>query len=96
MEDPVGDVADGNGADGNEADGDREDRNVAMNGLRQMGQQLHQFDILESFFDDVAGIIEWGGDNYDVVSLFDVSNLAEGSDMGPSDGSGMVATEGSM
>jgi hypothetical protein len=40
MEDPVGDVADGNGADGNEADGDREDINLAMNGLRQMGQQL--------------------------------------------------------
>jgi hypothetical protein len=78
MEDPAGDAADGNGADGDEADGDREDRNVAMNGLRQMGQRLHQFDILESFFDDVAGDIEWGGDDYDVTSLFDVSDLAEG------------------
>ncbi len=41
MEDPVGDAADGNGADGDEVDGDREDRNAAMNGLRQMGQRLH-------------------------------------------------------
>jgi hypothetical protein len=61
-----------------------------------MGQWLHQFDILESFFDDVPGDIEWGGDDYDVTSLFDVSDLAEGSDMGPSDGSSMAATEGSM
>jgi hypothetical protein len=72
MEDPAGDTADGNGADGDEADGDREDRNMAMNGLRQMGQRLHQFDILESFFDDVAGDIKWGGDDYDVTSQFDV------------------------
>ncbi len=63
---------------------------MAMNGLRQMGQRLHQFDILESFFDNVAGNIEWGGDDYDVTSLFDVSDLAEGSDMGPSDGSGLL------
>jgi hypothetical protein len=55
-----------------------------------MGQRLHQFDILESFFDNVAGNIEWGGDDYDVTSLFDVSDLAEGSDMGPSDGSGLL------
>ena len=96
MEDPAGDAADGNGADGDKADGNREDRNVAMNGLRQMVQQLHQFDILESFFDDVAGDIEWGGDHYYVTSLFDVSDLAEGSVMGPSDGSGMAATEVSM
>jgi len=61
-----------------------------------MDQRLHQFDILELFFDDVAGDIEWGGDNYDDTSLFDVSDLAEGSDTGPSDGSGMLATEGSM
>ena len=54
------------------------------------------FDILESFFDDVAGSIEWGGDDYNGTSLFDVSNLAEGSDTGPSDESGMAATEGSM
>jgi hypothetical protein len=97
MEDPVGDAADGNGADGDKADGDREDRNVALNGLRQMGQRLHRFDILESFFDNVAGDIEWGGDDYDGTSLFDASDLAEGrSDTGSYDGSGMAATEGSM
>ncbi len=96
MEDPAGDAADGNGADGNETDGDREDRNAALNGLRQMGQRLHRFDILESFFDDVAGDIEWGGDDYDGTSLFDVSDFAEWSDTGPSGGSGMASTEGSM
>jgi len=96
MEDPAGDAAVGNGADGDEADGDREDRNVAMSGLRQMGQRLHQFDILESLFDDVTGFIEWGEDHYDITSLFDVSNLAKRGDMGPSDGSGMAAMEGSM
>jgi hypothetical protein len=80
MEDPAadGDTADGNAADGNEADGDTEDRNEAMNGLRQMGQRLHRFDILEMFFDDFAGNIEWGGEDYDNTSLFDVLNLVEG------------------
>jgi hypothetical protein len=96
MEDPAGDAADGNGADGDETDGNREDRNAALNGLRQMGQRLHRFDILESFFDDVAGDIEWGGDDYDGTSLFDMSDLAEGSDTGPSGGSGMASTEGNM
>ena len=61
-----------------------------------MGQRLHQFDILELFFDYVAGNIEWGGDDYNVTSLFDVSDLAEGGNMEPSDGSGMAAMEGSM
>jgi hypothetical protein len=65
MEDPAGNAADGNGADGNKADGNREDRNADMNGLQQMGQRFHQFNILESFFDDVAGDIEWGGEDYD-------------------------------
>ena len=51
---------------------------MAINGLRQMVQWFHQFGILASFFDDVAGDIEWGGDDYDVTSLFDVSDLAEG------------------
>ena len=50
MEDPAGDVADGNGADGDEADGDMEDRNVAMNGTQQMDQRLHRFDILKIVF----------------------------------------------
>ena len=45
---------------------------------------------------DVAGNIEWGGDNYDGTSLFDASDLAEGSDTGSYDGSGMAATERSM
>ena len=96
MEDPAGDAADGNGADGDKADGDREDRNVAMNGHQQMGQRLHRFDIIESFFDAVAGVIKWEGDNYNVTSLFDVSDLVEGSDMGPSNGSGIASKEGSM
>ncbi len=69
---------------------------MAINGLRQMVQWFHQFGILASFFDDVAGDIKWGGDDHDVTSLFDVSDLAGGSDMGPSDGSGMADMEGSM
>jgi len=46
-----------------------------MNGLRQMGQRL-QFDILESFFDEFACNIEWGGEEYDEMSLFDETGLA--------------------
>jgi hypothetical protein len=87
MEDPAGDAADGNGADGDEADGNREDRNAALNGLQKMDQWLHQFDIIEKFFDDVAGNIKWGGDDYDGTSLFDAPDLAEGSDKGSYDGS---------
>jgi len=81
-----GDVADGHATDGNAADGDMEDGEAAMNGLRQMGQRL-RFDIHKSFFDDVAGDIEWGGEDYDETSLFDESGLAEGS----ADESGMAA-----
>ena len=48
-------------------------------------------------FDDVAVDNEWGGDDYDGTSLFDVSDLAEEwSDTGPSDGFSMAAMEGSM
>ena len=91
MEDPAtgGDAADGNAADGDAIDVDTEDRNAAMNGLRQMGQRL-RFDILESFFDDFAGNIEWRGADYDDPSLFDESDLAEGSDTGSTDESGMA------
>ena len=96
MEDPAGDAAGGNGADGDEADGDMEDRHAAMNGIQQMGQQLHRFDILESFFDDVAGNIKWRGDAFDSTPLFDVPDLAEGSDTGSSDGFDMAATDGSL
>ena len=80
MQDPLadGDVTDGNTTDVDTADGDMEDREAAMNGLRQMGQRL-RFDILESFFDDFAGDIEWGGEDYDETSLFEESGLAEGS-----------------
>ncbi len=46
-----------------------------MNGLRQMGQRL-QFGILESFFDEFACDIEWGGEEYDETSLFDETGLA--------------------
>ena len=46
MEDPG---ADDNVAADKAADGDTEDRNAAMNGLRQMGKRL-RFDILECFF----------------------------------------------
>jgi hypothetical protein len=47
-------------------------------------------------FDAVAGNIKWGGDDYDGTSLFDVSDLEEGSGTGSYNGSGMVATEQSM
>ena len=82
MDDPAadGNAADGNAADGDAADSDMEDRNVAMNGLRQMGQRL-RFYILESFFDDFTGNIDWGGADYNDTSLFDESNLVEGSNL---------------
>ena len=69
-----------------------------MNGLRQMGQRVW-IDILQSFFDDFAGNIEWGGEDYDDTSLFDESGLAKGSNMWSTDESGMAAgqeAEGSM
>ena len=80
MEDPLadGDATDGNTTYVGAADGDMEDKEAAMNGLRQMGQRL-RFDILELFFDDFAGDIEWGGEDYDETSLFDESGLAEGN-----------------
>jgi hypothetical protein len=92
MEDPLadGDAADGNATDGDAADGNMEDGEAAMNGLRQMGQRL-QFDILESFFDDFAGDIEWGGEDYNDTCLFDESGLAEGSHTGSTNESGIAA-----
>ncbi len=94
MEDTVadGDVADGNAAEGAAADD-------AMIDLQQMGQRLHRFNIHKMFFDDFAGMIEWGGDDYDGTSLFDESGLAEGSDPGSTNKSGMAnrqEVEGSM
>ncbi len=35
------------------------DGNNDLDGLHWMGQQLHQFDVLEHLFDDVAGNTEW-------------------------------------
>ena len=72
MEDQLadGDATDGNATDGDAADGDMEDGEATMNGLWQMGQR-HQFDILESLFDDFTCDIEWGGEEYDETSLFD-------------------------
>jgi hypothetical protein len=95
MEDPA---ADGDAADGNTADGDMEDRIADMNGLRQMGQRL-RFDILESFFDDFAGDIEWGVADYDDTSLFDESDLAIESNTGSANELGLAdgqEAEGSM
>ena len=96
MDDPAadGDAADGNTADGNEAD--TADRNADMNGLRGMGQRLHQFDILETFFDDFARDIEWGGDDYDDKLLVDVLNLMEGSATGSTNEYGGRSAEGSI
>ena len=88
MEDPFsdGDVTDGHAPGGHAPDGDMEDGEAAMNGPRQMDQRL-RFDILELFFDDFVGDVEWGGEDYDETSLFDESGLAEGS----ADESGMAA-----
>ena len=61
-----------------------------MNGLWQMGQRL-QFDILESFFDDFACDIEWGGEEYDETSLFDETGLASDHAEESADESGMAA-----
>ena len=65
-----GNATDGNTKDGDAADGDMEDGEATMNGLWQMGER-HQFDILESLFDDFTCDIERGGDEYDETSLFD-------------------------
>jgi len=67
-----------------------EDGEATMNGLRQMGQRL-QFDILESFFDDFACDIEWGGEEYDETSLFDKTGLASDHAEKSADESGMAA-----
>jgi hypothetical protein len=97
MEDPLtdgdatdGNAADGNAADGDATDGDMEDGEATMNGLRQMGQRL-LFDILESFFDDFACDIEWGGEEYDETSLFDETGLASDLAEESADESGMTA-----
>jgi hypothetical protein len=82
-------VADSNAADGNAADGAA--ANDAMIDLQQMGQRLHQFNILETFFGEFAGMIDWGGDNYDGTSLFDESGFAEGSNTGSTNKLSMAA-----
>ena len=55
-----------------------------------MGQRL-QFDILESFFDEFACDIEWGGEEYDETSLFDETGLAFNHVEESADESGMAA-----
>jgi len=92
MEDQLadGNATDGNATDGDAADGDMEDGEATMNGLRQMGQRL-QFDILESFFDDFACNIEWGGEEYDETSLFDKTGLASDHAEESANESGMAA-----
>jgi len=92
MEDQLadGDATDGNVIDGDTADGDMEDGEATMNGLRQMGQNL-QFDILESFFDDFACDIKWGGEEYDETSLFDKTGLASDHAEEITNESGMAA-----
>ena len=94
MEDPLadGDTTDGNATDGDAADGDMEGGEATMNGLRQMGQRL-QFDILESFFDDFACDIEWGGEEYDETSLFDETRLASDLAEESANESGMTARQ---
>jgi hypothetical protein len=64
-----------------------------------MGQRLHRLNILKTLFHDFAGNIEWGGEDYNNTSLFDVLNLVEGSDTESTNKSGMAAgqeVEGSM
>jgi hypothetical protein len=90
-------VADGNAADGNTAEGAAADN--AMIDLQQMGQRLHRFNILEKKFDDFSGMIDWGGDDYNGMSLLDKSGHAEGSNTRSTNKLGMAAgqkAEGSM
>jgi hypothetical protein len=58
-------AADSDAADGNAADIDATSRDLTMNGLRQMGQRLHQYDILKLFSNYHVGNIEWGGVEYE-------------------------------
>ena len=70
------DAAFANGADNdNSAGGD-----ASLDDLRQMGRALHRFDILESFFDDFVGDIEWGGPDFegDEGLLAEMADSAEG------------------
>ncbi len=86
-------AADGNAADGNMTDDNMEDSNVAMNGLGLIGQQLHHCKVLKTFFYDNARNIEWGGEDYNDTSLFNMPNSAEGSNTGSSDSTGMAARQ---
>ena len=85
-------LADGSATYGDAADGDMEDGEATMNSLRQMGQRV-QFDILESFFDDFACDIEWGGEEYDETSLFDETRLASDLAEESANESGMTARQ---
>ena len=85
-----GNATDGNATDGDAADGDMEGEETTMNGLRQMGQRL-QFDILESFFDDFACDIKWGGEEYDETYQFDKTGLASNLAEESANESGMTA-----
>lgn len=40
-----------------------------LDGLRQMGRRLHQFDVLDHLFDDIVGDMEWGDDDFDHTNL---------------------------
>ncbi len=37
----------------------------SIDGLHQMGRQLHRFDVLEDLFDNFTGEVEWGNEDYD-------------------------------
>ncbi len=37
----------------------------SIDGLRLMGRRLHRFDVLEDIFDNFAGEVEWGNEDYD-------------------------------
>ncbi len=76
-------------ADGDVAEGAAAD-DATIN-LQQMGQRLHQFNILKTLFDDFGVMIDWGGEDYDGKSLIDKSGLAEKSDTGSTKKLGMAA-----
>ena len=90
MEDPA---ADGNAADGDTEDGNMKDGDTTRNGLWLMGQRLHRFDVLETCFDDIDSIIEWGREDNNYTSQFNMPDSAEQRDTGFSDGSGMASRQ---
>ncbi len=52
-----------NGADDARIHRDNATDENSIDGLRQMGRQLHQFDVLEDLFDNFTGEVEWGNED---------------------------------